>query len=170
MLVLPVSVSAQTVGATIRGVVTEKSGAPIDGVQITLVNEETREKRQILSGADGLYALAVLPPGTYRLEGESTGFRKYVRKALILRVGQEIRNDITLEPGPPGEEVVVTALQTLVKLDSPSVGFVLENQQITGLPLDGRNFLQLSLLVPGTAPSAPGSPGSVRGEFTINVN
>src|SRR5438876_325913 len=170
ILLLPVSVSAQTVGATIRGVVTEKSGAPVAGVEITVVNEETGEKRQVLTGAEGEYALAVLQPGTYRLEGESGGFRKYVRKALILRVGQEIRNDIRLEPGLPAEEVVVTALQTVVNLDSPSVGFVIENQQITGLPLDGRNFLQLSLLVPGTAPSAPGSPGSVRGEFTINVN
>src|SRR2546428_297893 len=73
MLLLPVSVSAQTVGATIRGVVTEKSGAPVAGVEITVVNEETGEKRQVLTGAEGEDALAVLQPGTYRLAGESDG-------------------------------------------------------------------------------------------------
>ena len=57
-----------------------------------------------------------------------------------------------------------------MKKDSPAIGTVIENRQITQLPLDGRNFLELSLLVPGAVPAAPGSAGSVRGDFALNVN
>ncbi len=161
---------SQTVGATLRGVVTSSSGSAISNVQVTLINEETNERRQTESGPAGEYAMSVLSPGSYRLEGELTGFRKHVRKGILMQIGQQVRSDIRMEPGQPSEEVLVTATLPLLKLDSASVGLVIENHQITGLPLDGRNFLQLSLLVPGTAPSAPGSPGSVRGEFTVNVN
>ena len=57
-----------------------------------------------------------------------------------------------------------------LKKDSASLGTVIENRQVVGLPLDGRNFYELSLLVPGAAPAAPGSAGSVRGDFAFSVN
>ena len=66
--------------------------------------------------------------------------------------------------------MTVVAPRTPLKRDSVALGTVIENRQIRGLPLDGRNFLELSLLAPGTAPAAPGSAGSVRGDFAFNVN
>src|SRR4029079_11992571 len=57
-----------------------------------------------------------------------------------------------------------------LKQDSPALGTVIDNKQVTGLPLDGRNFYELSLLVPGAVPAAPGSAGSVRGDFAFSVN
>ena len=165
----PVSLS-QTIGGTIRGHVVTISGAACPDVQVTAFHEETGESRQAFSGPDGEFTLSVLPPGRYRLEAEVSGFRRYVGKGISLQLGQNLRLNIPLELGPPAEEIVVTARQNLVEPDSASLGSVIDNRQIVNFPLDGRNFLQLSLLLPGAVPAAQGSPGSVRGKFTVNVN
>ncbi len=161
---------AQTLHATIRGQTSGVSGSLYPNVAITVINEETGETRQTLSGPDGEYTLSVLPPGSYRLEAAMPGFRKYVRRGLLLQVGQNLRLNIVIEPGPAAEEITVTARDELVNPDTTGMGTVIDNHQILNYPLDGRNFLQLSLLLPGALPSAQGSPGSVRGEFTVNVS
>ena len=161
---------SQTLHATIRGQVAGSSGSSYPNVQVTAVNEETGETRQTFSDRDGEFTLSVLSPGPYRLEAEMPGYQKYVGGGIRLRVGENLRVNMVLQLGGPAEEIVVTARQGLVKPDAMKVGAVIENRQIVDLPLDGRNFLQLSLLLPGTAPAAQGSPGSIRGEFTVNAN
>jgi len=170
LLLFPLWAGALPPGATIRGTVTDVSGASRHEARIVLLNEETNETRGVQSLVDGTYALSVIPPGSYRLEVRQQGFRTFVKESIVLRVGEELLMDIEMMPGEPSDVVVVTAPQSMVQRDSASVGLVIENAQIDGLPLDGRNFLELGLLVPGTAPSAQGSPGSIRGKFTVNVN
>jgi hypothetical protein len=121
------------------------------------------------SGDQGEFTVSSLPPGPYRIDVEQTGYKKYSRLAT-LQVNQELRLDISLEVGRISEELVVTAPETALRKDSSVVGTVVENRFITGLPLDGRNFLELSLLVPGASPAAQGSASSVRGDFALNVN
>src|SRR6266404_3124678 len=82
----------------------------------------------------------------------------------------QIRLDISLEIGSIAEELVVTAPQTQLRKDSSAIGTIIENSQVTRLPLDGRNFLELSLLVPGAAPAAQGSASSVRGDLAFSIN
>jgi len=166
---VPAVASAQTVGATMRGIVTG-AGIGLPNVQVTAIHEETDERRRALSGPEGEFALSLLPPGSYRIEAESAGFRKSVTRGIVVQVGQDVRVNLALEAGPLAEEVIVTAAQGLVKQDSASAGTVVENRLIVNLPLDGRNFLELSLLVAGAAAAAQGSPGSIRGEFSFNVN
>ncbi len=160
----------QTINGTIRGQVVSSSGSAFPNVEITAYNEETSEIRRTLSGSDGEYTLSVLPPGSYQIVAEMPGLSKYVEKGINLHLGQNLRLDILFELGPPAEEIVVTAKKGLVEPDTTSLGSVIENREIVSFPLDGRNFLQLSLLLPGTAPAAQGSPGSIRGKFTVNVN
>lgn len=160
----------QTLGGTIRGQVTATRGSTVANVRVAAVNEETGEVRETLSSLEGEFALAALAPGAYRLEAETAGFRKYLAKGIQLQVGQNLRMNIPLELGPPAEEIIVTANQPLLEPDTAGLGTVIGNPQIVSFPLDGRNFLQLSLLVPGAAPAAQGSPGSVRGEFTVNIS
>lgn len=162
------SASSQTPQATIRGQLEDSSGSPIPGAIVRAVNEETNAVLEISSGAGGEYAFPTLKPGSYRIEAEQTGFRKNVERGIQLSVGQSLRLNIQLNPGIPAEEMVVIAQQNLVEPDKTHSGMVIENHQITSFPLDGRNFLQLSLLVPGTVPAAQGSPGTVRGDFAIN--
>jgi hypothetical protein len=167
---LPLMGSAQVLHATIRGEVCGTTDSVYPNVRILAVNEETGEVRRTLSGPGGEYTLSVLSPGLYRLEAELTGFRKHVERGIRLQVGQNLRMNISLQPGGPSEEVVVIASQGMVHADTANMGAVIENRQIVNLPLDGRNFLQLGLLLPGTAPSAEGSPGSIRGKFAVNAN
>ena len=176
MLLLLIGISwpaisfGQTLDATIRGHLEDSSGARLTHAVVQAINENTLDTRIAMSDEDGQYTLAALAPGTYRIETQIAGFRSYIRSGIQLRVGQNLRLDILLIPGGPDEEVVVTANQLMLEPDTVSLGSVIENSQIVNFPLDGRNFLQLMLLLPGTAPSAPGSPGSIRGAFTVNVS
>jgi hypothetical protein len=160
---------AQTHRASIRGKVTDSSRAPLPGVALTLVHEETNETRTTTSGAAGEFTVSSLEPGAYRVEIEHTGYKKYVQKVELL-INQERRIEVALEVGQLTDEIVVSAPRAALKKDSPALGTVIDNPLVTGLPLDGRNFLELSLLVPGAAPAAPGSAGSVRGDFAFNIN
>ncbi len=161
---------AQTTEATLRGSVVDPSGAVLPGVEVTLLNSETNLKRLTQTGMGGYYTFMSVPPGRYQLEVELRGFKKLVRRAIRLRVGERARLDLLLEIGSLTEEILVSADVPLIQTEEPGLETVIENNQIANLPLNGRNFLELSLLVPGALPSAPGSPGSVRGNFSVNVN
>ena len=169
LILLPEVAAGQTLWGSISGRVTDGSFAALPRVEVTLVREDTNKRRSTISDARGEFVVSLLPPGTYRLEAERAGFRKHIQKVL-LQVNQELRIEVPLVPGKLTQTVVVTATRGLLKTETIALGIVIENQQIRGLPLDGRNFLELSLLVPGTVPAAPGSAGSVRGDFAINVN
>ena len=158
--------SAQTHLGTIRGSVTDPSGAAVSGAAYRLVSEHTQVVRAGSSGADGGYSVVQLEPGSYRLEVEVPGYKMSVSRAT-LAVDQRLRLDVRLDLGTLSEQVVVTAPELGLDRISAGLGTVLDNQQVQTLPLDGRNFLELALLAPGTAQAAPGSAGSVRGDFTF---
>jgi outer membrane receptor protein involved in Fe transport len=160
-------VLAQPPGATVRGVVRDASGAVAAGVPVVVSARDTRLTRRAVTGADGQYVIASLPAGPYRLEAERPGFKTHVEE-FDLFVSQDLRVDIALQLGAPAERVVVEAGIALER-DSTAVAAVVDNQQVVGLPLDGRNFLELTLLSPGTAPAAQGSASSVRGDFAFSV-
>ncbi len=161
--------AAQTHRGSIRGTVINATGSPLAGVEVLLTRESTNETRTATSDADGAFSIALLAPGTYRVEAQSTGYKKHIQR-VELEVNQELRADIGLEVGTLAEEVVVVENLAPLKKDSAALGTVIENRQVANLPLDGRNFYELALLVPGAAPAAPGSAGSVRGDFAFSVN
>jgi Carboxypeptidase regulatory-like domain/TonB dependent receptor len=162
--------SAQTHRGSVRGTVYDPNRAVIPGAEITLSNRDTNETRVVVSDADGQYALSSLPPGRYLLGVKATGFER-LPQLFDLQVNQELRVDVRMDVAAVGVSIdgVVLAPPDMKK-DSASLGAVIENRQVEGLPLDGRNFYELSLLVPGAAPPAPGSAGSVRGDFAFSVN
>jgi Carboxypeptidase regulatory-like domain len=162
-----IPVVAQTYRGTVRGTVYDPNRAVIPGAQIKLTNIETNEIRVVETGAGGEYSIASLKPGRYELASSVTGFEPFSR-FFDLSVNQELRIDLNLVIS--GRNVVTIDASDDLKQDSGSLGTVIESKQITGLPLDGRNFYELTLLVPGAVPAAPGSAGSVRGDFSFSVN
>lgn len=162
--------AAQAVDASIRGRVADASGAAVVGAEVVLTESATGLKRRTATGPSGGFAFAALEPGEMTLEVRAQGFRTVRRKGLLLRVGDELREDVRLEVGDAADSVTVTAETPLVQEESASVGVVLPNNYVVDLPLDGRNFLELSLLTPGTAEAAAGSAGSARGRFTFQAN
>ncbi|HJR08289.1 MAG TPA: TonB-dependent receptor [Pyrinomonadaceae bacterium] len=160
---------AQTHRASIRGTIVDPNQARIPGATVRVINEATNETRTVVSADDGEFAVSSLPPGRYRVEVTGAqGFANFERR-LVLEVNQEFRLDASLEISAGGHEITVEDYAPLKK-DSAALGTVIEERQITELPLDGRNFLELALLAPGTAPSAFGSAGSVRGDFAFSAN
>ena len=169
ILMAAASLYAQSTRGSIGGQVTDADKKPVSGAAVTLVNQETNQKRTGASGSQGEFLVTLLDPGTYRLEVDAPGYRPLVRN-LVLDLDQEIRVDVPLLPGKTTEQVTVTAQRSLLRPDSATVGGVIDNRQVQGLPLDGRNFYELSLLLPGVVPAAEGSASSVRGSFAININ
>ncbi len=160
---------AQTHRASIRGTLGDPNKAVIPGATVRITSEATNETRSVVSNSEGEYAISSLPPGRYRIEVDGVqGFSRF-EDVITLQVNQQFRLDISLQVNSSGYQVTVEDRAPL-RRDSPALGTVIEERQITELPLDGRNFLELALLAPGTAPSAPGSAGSVRGDFAFSAN
>jgi hypothetical protein len=168
-MLLGAGLDAQSHRGAIRGRVQDASGAVVVGAAVTAVNEATNEARATTSGDTGAFALAELAPGAWRVEIGAPGHKTHVER-VVLAVNQERRADAQLQVGALTDRVEVSAPAADVRRDSPAVGTVVENRQILDMPLDGRNFLELALLAPGTVPAAQGSAGSVRGDFSFSVN
>jgi hypothetical protein len=160
---------SQNLRGVIAGHVTDAAKKPLAGLTVSLIHEETNKQRSAVTSSEGVYAVPSLAPGPYRIEVEAPGRRKHAQ-TLVLEVNQEVRLDIPLLDANQREEVTVIGVRPLLRADSMSVGSAMDGRQIAGLPLDGRNFSQLGLLVPGAAPNAQGSAGSVRGDFAFSVN
>jgi hypothetical protein len=161
--------AAQTIRGSIGGAVTDASHKPVAGAAITLTEAATAKKRTAVSDARGEFLVPSLPPGGYAIEVEMGGYRKH-SQSLTLELDQELHVDVPLLPGNRTETVEVTAVRTLVRTDSAAMGTLVENRNVVGLPLDGRNFYQLALLVPGAVPAAQGSAGAVLGDIALNIN
>src|SRR5438309_2703850 len=169
LLALAPAGMAQSVRGSIGGAVTDASRKPVARAAVTITDDATSKQRHILSDAQGEFLVTLLAPGLYRLEVESAGYRKHLQ-ALTLELNQDLRVDVALLPGSRTDQIVVTATRSMLRTESAALGAAIDNRNIVGLPLDGRNFLELALLIPGTAPAAPGSAGSVRGDVALNVN
>ncbi len=160
---------AQTVRGAVVGRVTDAGGKPISSASVTLVDEETNRERSTTADSNGEFAVALLPAGAYRIEASSPNYRKSIRNVLLL-VNQEINIEMPLLAETSSEQIIVTAQAGLLKTESATQSEVIQNRAIVNLPLDGRNFYELTLLVPGAVPPAQGSAGSDRGDFTFNIN
>ena len=169
ILLAAASLYAQSTRGSIGGQITDAAKKPVTGAAVALINQETNKQRHTVSDPQGDFLVTLLDPGTYRLQVDASGYRPHVQD-LILDLDQEIRVEVPLLPGKTTEQVTVTATRTLLRPDSAAVGGVIDTRQVQGLPLDGRDFYELSLLLPGVVPAAEGSAASVRGSFAININ
>ena len=169
LLGLAAAAEAQTHLATLRGRVLDPGGASVTGATVTLQREAAMTRRQATSGGDGGYVLSQLPPGRYDLDVTVPGYQVH-RDSVTIQVNQQIRLDVTLRLGSLSEQVDVSARAEFADADRIGQATVIDNRQISLLPLDSRNVLDLSLLVPGAAPAPAGSASSVRGDFAFSVN
>ena len=161
---------AQSADASLAGQVTDPSGGAVAEARVAVMHAATALTRTTETNRNGYYVVPALPPGEYEIEVQRAGFKKLRRGGVQLYVGEQARADARLEIGDIAEEITVTAEAEPLEVESAAVGLVIPNHYITNLPLDGRNFLELALLSPGTTPSAQGSAGSERGRFAFQAN
>jgi hypothetical protein len=142
-------VLAQTSTATLQGTVKDATGATVAGATLTARNVDTDQSRTAVSGQDGVYRFENLPVGNYQLRAEQSGFKTVVRTGLTFTVAQQAIIDITLEVGAVSQEVSVEGEAPTVNTANATLGNVVNEQQVTSLPLNGRNYVQLALLQSG---------------------
>ena len=151
LLALKQAAFAQT--AQLSGIITDTNSAVIAGSHVTLTNLDTGVARKALTNTEGYYSLPFVPPGNYRLHVLSSGFRPVTHDSVRINVDHALRIDFTLEIGELTETVNISENEPLLERETSSIGQVIENKTIVTLPLNGRNYSQLVLLMPGATPN-----------------
>jgi len=161
VLGLAASGMAQTATGQITGTVKDASGAVVPGATVTVTSELTGSKREVTTGRDGNYVIPLLPVSTYSVTASLQGFKAAKRTGVRLSVDQVVRIDADLQTGDLSEAVEVQAGALALDSETATVGQVITEKQITDLPLNGRNFIQLLFLGAG-AVETTGEQGSMR--------
>ncbi len=143
--------TAQVERGSIVGTTSDKSGAVVPGVEVTVTNESTNVAVVVRTDDSGNYAAVNLLAGSYTVSAKNIGFSNQVFKGFVLQVGQEARLNIVLEVGAVEQVVEVNAVAPLLQTENASVGQVIAPEPIAALPLNGRNFVQLAILAPGVS-------------------
>jgi Carboxypeptidase regulatory-like domain/TonB-dependent Receptor Plug Domain len=149
-----------TVG-NISGTVRDPQGAVVPGVQVTIQEVRTGVSRTVQTNNDGLYSALSLPVGIYTVSAAPQGYKKTVvngpdGNGLELHVSENLVVNLTVEVGEVTETVTVTTGAVAVETRSGNVSSLISQKQVTELPLNGRNYAQLALMVPGVSPALGG--------------
>jgi hypothetical protein len=169
LLAAPAHAQTATTGQ-ITGTVLDPQGGVVPGAQVIATNEAGL-RREASTDADGVFRLGLLPPGVYKVEVSSTGFKNTLVEGVVVKITETTPVDVTLQVGAAaGETVTVTSETPLVHTDSATRGEVIESGTLRQLPLPTRNFQQLLTLTAGTVSSVPNSSDLGRGDTTFSVN
>src|SRR3989442_1968854 len=154
--ILVATLYAQTPNGTIVARVTDSTGAVVPNVQVTVRNEATGLTRETLSNDAGEYRIPLLPVGNYSVKVELSGFKTHIKKGIKLEIMQTARVDVGLELGNIHDVVSVDAKVPQLESESSASGQVIKNEQVTNLPLNVRQFMQMVFLTPFSVPATRG--------------
>src|SRR5262245_6824392 len=167
---LPLHAQSQ---AALQGQVFDESGAVLRGATVTVRNGSSGFDRSADTDDDGRYEVDAIPAGSYEVTAEATGFKSIVLAAMSFEVGRTLVRDFHLEVGDQRETVVVGADAPLIDRASAIVGHVVTPQTIQEIPLNGRHFIDLGLLGPGSVASSQTgfstTPQRGLGAYAINT-
>src|SRR5215212_5528944 len=150
LLAAAVTASAQTGRSTVRGTVRDQQGNVVTGASVTLSDAAKNFTRTQTTNEEGGYTFAAVPPGTYRVEVESSGFKKVSVADVRALVDTPVDVDVELQPGLNTESVTVTAsTEAALNTTDATIGTAFESRRIEELPLNARNVVGLLSLQPG---------------------
>jgi len=144
-----IGLHAQQITGRILGTVLDSSGGAVAGAQITITNQDTRAVRNVVSGTDGAYNAPEVPAGTYMVAVTAQGFSSTQVKDVVVTVATDTRIDVKLQVGSVSQTVTVTETAPVVDTTSSAVGGTVDEQRVADLPLNGRNWTDLTLLQAG---------------------
>ena len=151
---LPCVAAAQALYGALTGTVTDKTGAVVPNVAITVTSQDTGAVRTTTTGAQGDYLVPSLLPGTYTVSLMSPGFAGFTQKNITVEVNRQARIDVTLQPGGTTQTVTVTGATPMLQTETAEVNHEITSEQISQLPVtssQGRNYQSLYTLIPGAA-------------------
>jgi Carboxypeptidase regulatory-like domain/TonB dependent receptor len=149
---------SQTQLATIFGAITDPSGATIPEAAITIVNESTGLKREVLTSTTGQYRVPGLPTGEYMVQIEKPGFQTQLREAITLTSASEVMINASLIISDQPQQVSVAASATAIDNTTSTVSGLVSEQSLAELPLNGRDLFRSVALEPGVAPTSSSAP------------
>src|SRR6202521_1771079 len=167
----------QAIGS-FSGTVTDKSGSSIAGAAVTVTSQGTGVVRDTKTDDTGHYIVNYLPVGAYTIHVQFQGFQSAETKDVRLQIDEARELNFSLNPASVSSTVEVSAEGVAVEATNPSLGQVITAEQVTQLPLNGRDFVQLATLTPGTSQETnpnsffnggPSSEVSARGSFSLSV-
>jgi hypothetical protein len=167
LVALPMTGYAQE--AVLTGAVTDSTGAVLPGVTVTAVHEASGNTFEAVTDGRGVFRLPIRV-GTYRLTLQLAGFTSVTRSGLELLVGQQAVVNLQMVPSGVEESVTVTGEAPLIDTTSSTLGGNIDPRQMQELPLNGRNWMDLALLAPGSKRNEGGIPDNRQGYSQINVD
>ncbi|MPZ16946.1 MAG: hypothetical protein GEV06_03360 [Luteitalea sp.] len=159
---------AQVDTATITGIVRDEQNAVLPGATVVATNVDTNQHVETVSNEAGVYRTSPLPIGAYTVSVTLSGFKTEIRSGITLNVQSVARIDVTLQVGQISEELTISGGAPLLETETSSLGQVIEEQAVTDLPLNGRNYLQLAKLATGVLDSSRGDRAADGGSFVAN--
>jgi len=174
LIALAVPATAQIDQGRLTGTATDAQGAVLPGVTVTAKSPSLQGVRSVVTEADGKYSISPLPSGEYELTFELSGFQSFKRGNLRLGLGQILTVDAQLQVATLQESVTVTAEAPLVDVTQSKLGGNIDQRQMQELPVNGRNWLDLTQLAPGSRANAGGGNAGddplPRGNGTYQLN
>jgi hypothetical protein len=177
LIALAPSTYGQAVGS-FSGTVTDKSGSTVSGATVRAISEATGVSREVKTDEVGHYLIPLLPAADYTVHVEFSGFQTTEQRGVKLQVDEARTLDFSLAPAAVSSQIEVEATAVAVETTNPSLGQVITGQQVAQLPLNGRDFVQLASLTPGTVQetnpnsfftSGADSEVAARGSFSLSV-
>src|SRR5262249_23142133 len=135
---------------TFSGTVSDKTGSVIPNATVRATSQSTGLVRESTTDTTGHYLVPLLPIGDFTIRVEAQGFKASEQKDIRLQVDERREVNFTMQPASVSEQVEVTATEVAVETSNPTLGQVITAQQVADLPLNGRDFVQLATLTPGT--------------------
>ena len=176
MLVAALFATSSALGqstATIQGTVTDSKGAVLPNATVVVKNRNTSTERTTQTDSDGVYQVAALPVGLYSIEVRVQGFKTQVADQVTLEVAKTIVQNFQMDVGAISEQVQVSSDVPVIETATTSVGTVINQRTVQEIPLNGRHFVDLGLLIPGSVtPPQNGfltAPLRGQGSFAINT-
>jgi hypothetical protein len=163
---------------SLSGTVADKTGGVITGANVRITSQATGLQRETKTDDSGHYLVPLLPVSMYTIHVEAQGFQTTEQKDIRLQVDEQREIDFTLNPASVSSTVEVNATEVAVETTNPTLGQVITAEEVSDLPLNGRNFVQLATLTPGTTQStspisfftsAASSEAATRGSFSLSV-
>jgi hypothetical protein len=158
--------------ATLEGIVTDATGAVVSGATIQAHNTSTGVERTVVTDAAGAYVLPSLPLGGYRVSASSSGMQTMVASNVILEVGRTAEQNFTLRVAASAETIEVTGIAPSISTESLATNAVIDAQTVQEIPLNGRHFLDMGFLTPGsvTPPANASLAAPLRGQGFFSFN
>lgn len=161
---------AQFESASVLGYVKDSSGAAVPSSNVTLTNAATGIQQTKATDAEGKFEFPSIQPGNYQITAEAQGFNRAVTETFSVLTNARQRVDVTLKTGSVSEEVTVTSAAQLLDTETSSRSTVIGTKQVEDLPLNGRSYADLVLLVPGARKSLLENNGTSSREGSFNIN